>query len=111
MIRYAEVLLNVAEAEAVVGDQVRSRALLDAVHKRSDTSYDFGTLDKDALITSILLERRIELLGEGFRYNDLARKVLPIPSLGAGAAIPSSDSRYTFAIPASEVRTNPDIDK
>lgn len=111
MIRYAEVLLNVAEAEAEVGDLTRSRALLDAVHHRSDASYDFGTLAKDALITSILLERRIELLGEGFRYNDLARRALPIPSLGAGASIPTSDSRYTFAIPALEVRTNPDIDK
>ncbi|AFD07460.1 RagB/SusD family nutrient uptake outer membrane protein [Solitalea canadensis] len=106
MIRYAEVLLNLAEAEAEVGDQVRARALLDAVHKRSDPTYDFGTLDKDALIISILTERRIELLGEGFRANDAVRRLQPIKSLGAGADIPPSDARYNFAIPALEVRTN-----
>jgi hypothetical protein len=112
MIRYAEVLLNVAEAEALApaGNLVRSRALLDAVRKRSDATYDFGVLATGAsLSTAILKERRIELLAEGFRYNDIARKNAPLPSFGAGSAIPVTDARYTFPIPVDEVNSNPAV--
>ena len=113
MIRYAEVLLNVAEAEALRtgGNLVRSRALLDAVRKRSDANYNFGVLATGAdLTTAILKERRIELLMEGFRYNDIARRNLPLPSYGANATIPVSDVRYTFPIPAQEIISNPEAD-
>jgi hypothetical protein len=109
MIRYAEVLLNLAEAEAEVGSQTRARALLEAVHHRSDPTYDFGTMNKAQLIEAILTERRIELLGEGFRFNDLARRNSPIWSYGAGATIQPSDSRYIFPIPTSETKTNTQI--
>jgi len=109
MIRYAEVLLNVAEAEAAAGgNAVRARALLDAVRKRSDATYDFGTLSGTALTETILKERRIELLGEGFRYNDLARLNRALPAIGAaGQNITVADPRYTFPIPVNEKNTNP----
>ncbi|GGC72573.1 hypothetical protein GCM10011387_27590 [Pedobacter quisquiliarum] len=109
MIRYAEVLLNVAEAEAAPGgNAVRARALLDAVRKRSDATYDFGTLTGAALTETILKERRIELLGEGQRYNDLARLNRALPAIGAaGQTIAVSDPRYTFPIPVNERNTNP----
>lgn len=112
IIRYAEVLLNVAEAEASVtgGNLVRSRAILEAVRKRSDANYVFGALATPTdLVNAILKERRIELLAEGFRYNDLARKAAPLPSFGIGAAIPVSDDRYTFAIPLAEINTNSEV--
>jgi hypothetical protein len=109
MIRYAEVLLNVAEAEAAPGgNPVRARALLDAVRKRSDATYEFGNLEGTALTEVILKERRIELLGEGFRYNDLARLNRALPAIGAaGQTIAVSDPRYTFPIPVNERNTNP----
>jgi hypothetical protein len=113
MIRYAEVLLNVAEAEALRpgGSLVRSRALLDAVRKRSDATYDFGVLASGAdLATAILKERRIELLMEGFRYNDVARKNQALPSFGANSLIPVADPRYTFPIPAQEIISNPAVE-
>lgn len=108
-IRYAEVLLNVAEAEALRagGNLTRSRALLDAIRKRSDATYDFGVLATSTdLVNAILKERRIEFITEGLRYTDLARKAAPLPSLGAGSAIPVSDPRYTFPIPDSETYYN-----
>ena len=105
-IRYAEVLLNLAEAEAEAGSTARSLALLNAVHKRSNGGADFSTLDKAGLINAILTERRIELLGEGFRSNDILRRAQPINSFGAGALIQPSDPRYTFAIPIIESVTN-----
>lgn len=111
ILRYAEVLLNVAEAEALRpgGDLVRSRALLDAVRKRSDATYNFGVLGQPELVAAILKERRIELLMEGFRYNDLARKAAPLPSFGAGSSIPVTDERYTFPIPIVELNTNSEV--
>ncbi len=109
VIRYAEVLLNLAEAEAESGSLERSRALLEAVHQRSDADYTFPALTKAELIQAILTERRIELLGEGFRAPDIRRRLLPMESIGAGASIPVTDERYTFPIPTGEVQTNPGV--
>ncbi len=112
IIRYAEILLNLAEAEAEAGSADRALALLKAVHNRSDATYDFGTLaTKAELVNAILTERRIELFAEGFRTNDITRRVQPINSFGAGALIPSSDARYIFGIPNTEIQTNPGINK
>jgi hypothetical protein len=83
VLRYSEVLLNYAEAAARVGgagNLALADALLKAVHGRSDASYAFPTLDQAGLIDAILLERRIELIGEGFRTNDITRLVLPFPA-------------------------------
>ena len=114
LIRYAEVLLNLAEAEAEVGSQERAIALLQAVHNRSDATWSYTGTSKLELINSILTERRIELLAEGFRANDIVRRGLPILSRGAGtatapASIASDDSRYILPIPTSETTTNNDI--
>ena len=106
VIRYAEVLLNLAEAEAEAGSLTRARALLEAVHERSDESYDFGTLDKAGLISAILTERRIEFLAEGFRAPDLFRRNMPLPSVGAGGDIAPTDQRYVFDIPVGETNVN-----
>lgn len=108
-IRYAEVLLNVAEAEALAtgGNLVRSRALLEAVRHRSDPTYVVTAVTGPQLEAAILKERRIEFLAEGHRYNNLARKAAPLPSVGAGASIPVTDQRYTYPIPDGEVYYNP----
>lgn len=110
VIRYAEVLLNLAEAEAEVGSQARAIALLQAVHTRSDATFTFPAFaGKADLINAILTERRIELLGEGFRAPDVQRRLQPMVSIGAGASIPVTDDRYVFPIPTGEVKTNPGV--
>ena len=111
-IRYAEVLLNLAEAEAETGNLSRAAALLKAVHGRSDAGYVFAALDtKSDVIKAILTERRIEFLAEGFRANDVTRRGEPMVSFGAGATIQPSDPRYIYGIPLAEVQTNPSIGK
>jgi hypothetical protein len=111
-IRYAEVLLNLAEAEAEAGSLTRAIALLKAVHGRSDAAYVFPALDTKAdVIKAILTERRIEFLAEGFRANDVTRRGEPMVSFGAGATIQPSDPRYIYGIPLVEVQTNPSIGK
>ncbi len=108
IIRYAEVLLNVAECEASItgGNLTRARAILDAVRQRSDATYNFGVLTPSGLLAAILKERRIELVTEGFNYNDLARRNTALTSFGAGSLIPVADARYTFPIPLLELNNN-----
>lgn len=109
VIRYSEVLLNVAEAEAEVGDQGRALALVNAVHTRSDATTSLTSSSKDDLINKILTERRIELLGEGFRSPDLMRRGAAIPSYGAGNIIQPSAGTYIFPIPVGESESNPGL--
>ncbi len=110
VIRYAEVLLNLAEAEARVnGLSQRSVDLLNAVHGRSDaaTVYDLaGFASADALIAQILTERRIELLGEGFRNQDCQRLLSPLPGKSNIAAIDASSTAYIWPIPSGERAAN-----
>lgn len=144
-IRYAEVLLTLAEAEArnAPGVSVRALELLNAVRNRSladvatqaYTAASFAT--KNELIATILLERRIEFLGEGKRWSDISRLAkdasfssggIPAKAVngnggaggfatyvcGAGytpgqAAIPYSDYRFVWPIPQSERDANPII--
>jgi hypothetical protein len=110
VIRYAEVLLNYAEAEANTnGVTTLAVNLLNAVRGRS---YPAGTYtvasfaDAAALINAIMLERNIEFLGEGFRNFDLMRTVATIPAKSSVGAIPSTDVRYVFPIPTTEMIIN-----
>jgi hypothetical protein len=113
VIRYVEVLLNYAEAEARIGNPVLAIALLEAVRHRSDAGYQFASEDVEAnrLVETIQLERRIELLGEGLRAFDLLRnlKTFPTkPSLSSFTARAKSpqDEGYIFPLPNSEIITN-----
>ncbi|MDJ1486265.1 RagB/SusD family nutrient uptake outer membrane protein [Cytophagaceae bacterium DM2B3-1] len=113
IIRYAEVLLNYAEAAAYTGDLEKSASLLKAVRNRSDATYTFpeSTIgSKEALIETIWKERRIELLGEGFRSNDLLRNLLPLPakssSSNSAPEVLPSQTNYIFPLPNIEITTN-----
>jgi len=114
VIRYSEVLLNYAEALArqSTPDLAKAAALLTAVHQRSDANYAFPaatTGSATALTNAIWVERRIELLGEGFRSNDLLRNLLTIPSKGTAPAITASQPEYIFPIPNAEISTNKEL--
>ena len=96
-LRFAEVLLNYAEAMAELGtlDQagldISINLLRDRVgmpHLKMDVEMDPKYADDgvSALISEIRRERRVELFMEGFRYDDLRRwkqgKKLLSPDLG-----------------------------
>jgi SusD family. len=113
VIRYSEVLLNYAEAALRTNNNALAIKLLEAVHHRSDAGFVFPANSENtstALLETIRLERRIELLGEGFRSNDLLRDLLTIPakgssSLQAAQVLPSAEN-YIFPLPDSETNTN-----
>lgn len=108
VIRYAEVMLNLAEALARTnGLDARAIALLNAVRKRSDASANLVPATAQELIDMILRERRIELLGEGFRSMDLLRLAQPLPvKPNVLATVPTTDPQYIWPIPNSELLVN-----
>jgi starch-binding outer membrane protein, SusD/RagB family len=108
VIRYAEVLLNLAEALARTnGLDTRAVALLNAVRQRSDAAAVLAPASADALIEAILLERRIELLGEGFRSIDLVRLGQPLPAKpNVASTVATNDAQYIWAIPNGELLVN-----
>ena len=144
VIRYAEVLLNMAEAiqRQAGAPDARALELLNAVRNRSVTTVpDRFTIASFAtsndLITAVLQERRIEFVCEGLRWSDIHRLAQdatfgtggiplkanrtvtnwstfyrtptnPAPAVfSTQAAIPYSDRRFLWPIPASETNVNP----
>ncbi|MET0635923.1 MAG: RagB/SusD family nutrient uptake outer membrane protein [Chitinophagaceae bacterium] len=105
-IRYAEVLLTLAEAEARQAGAVSTRALdlLNAVRNRSlanpaTQAYTIASFaDKNALVRAILLERRIELLAEGKRWGDIHRNATDPDFTNGGIPAKYPNGAQTLAI-------------
>lgn len=111
VIRYAEVMLNLAEALArqAAGTSVDARALtlLNAIRKRSDpTIADFAPADKNELINLIITERRIELLGEGVRTSDVIRLGQTFAAKGTVPAVAPTADQYIWPISLAELLVN-----
>lgn len=79
VIRYAEVVLNMAEANARLGNLPAALTLLNSVRNRSlanptTQAYTAASFTTDAaMVAAILKERRIEFLQEGRRWTDIHR--------------------------------------
>lgn len=113
VMRYAEVLLNLAEASVRTGDLIRGVQLVTAVRQRSNPGFVFAPTDiatSDALTNTILTERRIEFLGEGLRSPDLLRLNMTIPaksgSQGSAQAVAPSSPAYIWPISSLEIQNN-----
>jgi starch-binding outer membrane protein, SusD/RagB family len=113
VIRFSEIMLNVAEAEVRAANSVNQRAvdILNYIIRRSNTASftafttsDFAT--PQALIDRILLERRIEFLGEGLRSFDVQRNNLSFGAKGSVSAVAPSSNLYIWPIPQNELLVN-----
>lgn len=118
--RSAEMHLILAEAYARSGGQdVAARAALFALVSVRDLTATLSTNSGQTLIDEIMVNRRTELWGEGFRFLDLKRLNLPldrtaVPNYTATAVnnvmqIPAGDNRFLFLIPRAEIDANPNI--
>ncbi|MDQ0476563.1 RagB/SusD family nutrient uptake outer membrane protein [Chryseobacterium sp. MDT2-18] len=139
LLRYAEVLLNRAEAKARLGDATYL-ADLNSVRNRSltnpATEQYVAFTTPAAAVNAVLLERRIEFLAEGLRWNTIHRlqQDALTPAVGIPAkyrngqnptyadyqigtpyvykttdvpAIPYADHKYVWPIPTLETSANP----
>lgn len=111
VIRYAEVLLNLAEAKVRSTNTLDTQALalLNAVRGRSNAAGVYtatGLGSVSAMTDALLLERRIEFLGEGLRNIDLMRLDATIPGKGSIGAVDPANVLYVWPIPSTELATN-----
>ncbi|WP_142784526.1 RagB/SusD family nutrient uptake outer membrane protein [Changchengzhania lutea] len=110
-IRYADVLLMAAEAEAQSGG-ANAEDYLNDVRARAygDTSQDY-TSSEGALLDAIYSERRKELAGEGHRFFDLVRTGEAKAAFDAyNASKPEDFETITFIVGKNELFPIPRVE-
>lgn len=111
VLRYAEVVLNYAEAMARLGDEDEALDKLNMIaENRNATPYTEASID------NVLLERRKELAMEGFGFFELVRNEMGIPFVDPRqtfdpGGIPFGSNQLALPIPQQEVSANPEIDQ
>ncbi|MBR1666648.1 MAG: RagB/SusD family nutrient uptake outer membrane protein [Bacteroidaceae bacterium] len=111
--RAAEMYLIEAEALARQGKNSEAATVLGELMKNRQPSWKKQVVTVD----DVLLQRRIELWGEGFAYYDLKRNNKGIDRdyegtnhlAGYELVIPAQDVRWTFQIPLGEIQENSHI--
>lgn len=108
VIRYAEVVLNYAEALAITGAS-NALAVLNTIPSNRNAS-----LYAEATVANVRLERRKELAMEGHRFFDLMRYESDIEKVDSrqtfvGTEIPYGSHMLAFPIPQAEINANPTV--
>lgn len=115
--RAAEMYLIEAEAKArIPGQEAAAQQLLYDLNITRNSLYVKSTSTGAALINEVLIYRRAELWGEGFRFNDLKRLNMALDRTGANHLdaltaglfqVPAGDLNWEWRIPQSELDANP----
>ncbi|KEO73244.1 RagB/SusD family nutrient uptake outer membrane protein [Anditalea andensis] len=114
--RAAEMFLVEAEALARSGQDGAAQAVLFELVSARDPGYTKSVNVGQSLINEIMIQRRIELWGEGFRWYDLKRLNLPLDRTGANHVgsvinnkfvVPASSNEWVWRIPRDELNANP----
>lgn len=117
LMRAAEMYLIEAEALARAGQDAEAAQVLFELANKRDPDYTLSTNTGDDLIEEIMIQRRVELWGEGFRWYDLKRLNLPLdrtganhdPTLARVLEIPAGDKQWQFLIPQDEINANKNV--
>lgn len=112
--RAAEMYLIEAEADARLNQNGAAADALYTLAVNRDPSYQKSTKTGTALLDEILIQRRIELWGEGFRFTDLKRMNAPLDRTGANHIlsvcgllnIPAGDKLWQWIIPQDEINAS-----
>lgn len=113
--RVAEMYLIEAEAKARLGNADAAQVLYD-FEKTRNPDYTLSSNSGQSLVDEILLQRRIELWGEGFRFFDLKRTNAPLDRTGTNhdssytngvMYVTPTDKRWQWLIPKAELNANP----
>lgn len=112
LMRSAEMYLIEAEALARLGKETESKIVFNALELNRNPAYTATALTGQDYINRILLSRRIELWGEGFRFFDMKRLAQGLDRTGSNHnevvinsvyTIDPSDKRWQYLIPKSEI--------
>jgi hypothetical protein len=119
LMRSAEMYLILAEAYAKTsGQDLNAKTTLFTLVSKRDPNAVISSNTGINLINEILLNRRIELWGEGFRWLDLKRLDLPLDrtatafpnfvpaSMSGTVSIPAGDVKWQFLFPRGEMEAN-----
>ena len=122
LMRAEEMLLIQAEATGLGGNITEGAKLLENFVKTyRDPAYTCTADNEDTFRNAIWLQRRVELWGEGFAFQDMMRFEKPLVRFhGARKAesnfpdayrfnIPAGDEAFLCAIPRSEINANEGI--
>lgn len=113
--RAAEMYLIEAEALSHINEDEAKEVLFELASNR-DPEYTLSSNSGEDLLEEILIQRRIELWGEGFRFYDLKRLNRPLDRTGTNhdssllsdvMTIPAGDPRWQFLIPQRALDANP----
>jgi len=113
--RAGEMYLIEAEARARNNQDALAQQALFTIMKNRDPNYVMSTNTGQALIDEIMINRRIELWGEGFRFFDLKRLNLPLNRNGANHQtalalifdVAAGSNMWEWLIPRYELDANP----
>ena len=115
-IRYADVLLLLAEANMNLGKLDVAIGYINQIRQRANLNDYSGVRTKEAVFEDLVQQRAVELFVEGERFYDLRRWGLFDQTLKscdevryqnfAGGKSGSTNKFYYFPIPAKELETN-----
>lgn len=120
MARTSELFLMKAECEArkATPNFTAAQDALFVIQARAVPGAVKSTNTGAALIDEIMMERRKELVGEGFRFLDILRLGLPLarpnipgPGWSSVLNLPAYDNKMIYPIPESELDANPMMTK
>lgn len=115
--RASEMYYIEAEALAKTGNEAEAKVVLEEISKLRNPAYTV-TVSGAPLIDEIILQKRIELWGEGCAWTDMKRLGVGLlrdypgtnHNLAAGKInIPAGDLRFKFQIPQAEILANPNV--
>lgn len=123
--RTSELYLIAAEAAAAKGDAPTANKYLNDLCAKRIKDYKAGNYTGQALVNAIRLERKKELLGEGYRLSDLRRWGIGfqryadhpenpaindiVVKLGVSMKYEAGDYRFVWPIPSDEMQNNPQM--
>lgn len=108
MIRYSDVILMKAEAQANLGNYAAAQTLVRQIRAARNATTT-GVPATSAILAYIQDERRRELFFEGHRFFDLKRlgNGITKPAATAVGIIPANDYRLLAPLPVAEAALNP----
>ena len=114
-LRSASLYYIEAEALAKSGNEGAAKQLLYDITITRDPAYVLSTKTGAALISEIILQKRIELWGEGYAWFDMKRLGVALVRTYTGTNHPAfgrldyagGANEFTFQVPQAEVDANP----